>query len=509
MPAGVIGWFRPQFTDNNGNPLASGTLEFYESGTFTSLAVYSDADLNTSVGSTITLNASGFPQNSGTEIALFLLPRAYRVVVKNSGGTTLRTLDGVYALQTASSVNLDISDAVAGEALAANDLCYLSDGSNSLTAGRWYKADADLYYASVHPELGFATAAITSGGTGTIRKAGVMTGMSGLTAGSTYYVSATAGALTATAPTNARSVGVAISASTLCIDFAPPWLANGDPLSICDGRLTLTSGTAVTTADVTGATSMYFTPYTGNRVALFDGNKWKVYAFTEITGALGTLTSGLPYDVFLYDNAGTLTLEFTAWTNGTTRATALALQNGVYVKSGATTRRYLGTFYTTSTTQTEDSLAKRLLWNYYNRVPRVLQRIDQTNSWTYTNATIRQANGSTANQVETVVGVAEVPLSLTLFAPSTNTDANVGRKSGIGQGSTTVILSGNNVRMRYGTYPAATNQLHIVELGLYPAVGYQFWAWLEASGVTGTTTWYGDDGNTDELQGGLVGRIEG
>lgn len=508
MPAGVIGWFRPQFTDNNGDPLASGTLEFYESGTSTALAVYSDADLSTSVGATVTLNSSGFPQNSGSEIALFLLPRAYRIIVKNSAGTTLRTLDGVYALSTASSSNLDISDAVAGEALSAGDLCYLSDGSNSLTAGRWYKADADLYYASIHPELGFATAAIASGGTGTIRIGGVITGLSGLSAGSTYYVSATAAGVTATAPMNARSVGVAISSSTIRIDFSPAWLANGDPLSICDGRLTLTTALPVTTADVTAAGTIYFTPYRGNRVALFDGNKWKVYPFTERSLAL-TATSGKPYDVWLYDNAGTLTLETLVWTNDTTRATALVTQDGVPSKTGALTRRYLGTFYTSGSNTTEDSYAKRFLWNYYNRVTRPMRNATETaDSWTYTTATIRQANANTANQLDFVIGVAEVSVSARVVASGNNTNVAPDAAVGIGLDSTTAFATGFHAPPMQAMVAGRIQYMH-ASLVTIPPAGRHYLAWLEYSAATGTMTWQGDAANPTFMQSGISGELEG
>ena len=43
--------------------------------------------------------------------------------------------------------------------------------------------------------------------------------------------------------------------------------------------------------------------------------------------ALGTLTSGKPYDVFGYISGGALALELLAWTNDTTRATAVTLQD--------------------------------------------------------------------------------------------------------------------------------------------------------------------------------------
>src|SRR5262245_45446838 len=144
------------------------------------------------------------------------------------------------------------------------------------------------------------------------------------------------------------------------------------PLDICEGRLTLTSGAAVTTSDVTGAGTLYFTPFGGSRVALYDGARWRLHSFSERSLGL-TLTSGKNYDVFLYDNAGTLTLELSsAWTNDTTRATALATQNGICVKSGAPTRRYLGTLRASGSNVTEDSLSKRFLWNYGHRCLRLL-----------------------------------------------------------------------------------------------------------------------------------------
>ena len=507
MPAAVMPIWRFQFTDNNGDPLASGTVETYESGgSSVALATYSDTDLTVTNGTTITLNSAGFPQVSGVEVAIYLLPQAYRFVLKNSAGTTLRTVDNIYAVQTASSVNLDISTAVAGEALAANDLCYLSDGSNSLTAGRWYKADADFFYASIHPVLGFATAAVASGGTGTIRIGGTMTGLSGLAAGSTYYVSATAAALTATAPTNARSVGVAISATVLKIEWGPQWLGNSDPLSICDGRLTLTTAVPVTTADVTGATTMYFTPYVGNRIALFDGSKWKVYPFTEVSLALGTLTSGLPYDVFIYDNAGTVTLQFTAWTNGTTRATALVTQNGVLSLTGSLTRRYLGTFYTTSTTQTENSFAKRLLWNYYHRGPLPMRASDATASWAYTTATFRQANAGAGNQLEFVIGVSEVPVTAHLVVIATNDGTAALVRGGIGLDSTSALATGN---LSPAVSLTTANKYVLVTATYhgFPGIGRHILVWLEYGSASGTTTWYGTDAGNNLA--GIAGVLEG
>ena len=186
------------------------------------------------------------------------------------------------------------------------------------------------------------------------------------------------------------SSGTHTAATLTSAGYTSPGLA-------CEGRLTLTSGTPVTTADVTNATSIYFSPFRGNRIALYDGSSsWNMRTFSELTLALGTLTANLPYDIFAYDNSGTVALRSAvAWTNTTTRATALTTQNGCLVKTGATTDRYLGTFYTSSTTQTQDSATQRFLWNYYNRVRKPMSCTDGTDSWTYTTTTWRQANNST------------------------------------------------------------------------------------------------------------------
>jgi len=155
------------------------------------------------------------------------------------------------------------------------------------------------------------------------------------------------------------------------------------------GRLTLESGVPVSTTDQTAKTTIYYTPFVHNTIPLWDGSDWRPTTFTETSLAIGTLTSARPYDVFGYLSSGSLVLESLAWTNDTTRATAVTLQDGRYCKSGDKTRLYLGTFYTTATTTTEDSEARRYVWNNYNRTIRRLRCIDET-SHAYTTATQRQ-----------------------------------------------------------------------------------------------------------------------
>jgi hypothetical protein len=191
----------------------------------------------------------------------------------------------------------------------------------------------------------------------------------------------------------------------------------------CGLRLTLTTGLPVTPADVTAATTVYITPYEGGICSFYDGStSWTALANVETSIALGADAANTNYDVFCYNNSGTMACERLAWSSDTVRATGISLQNGVYVKTGTTTRRYIGTYRTTATIgQTEDSFAKRFVWSYYNRQKRAMRVFEATDSWPYTTATWRQANGSTANQLAVVVGVAEVPLEARVQVGVANT----------------------------------------------------------------------------------------
>jgi hypothetical protein len=285
--------------------------------------------------------------------------------------------------------------------------------------------------------------------------------------------------------------------------------ATSNSNSLATGRLTLTTAVPVTTADVTGASAVtiYFTPFKGNQISLFDGTAtWNTRALTEISIAVPSTTNTM-YDVFVYDNAGTPTLELTAWTNDTTRATGLVLQNGVYVKSGVTTRRYLGSFRTTAVSgQTEDSFAKRWLWNYYNRVVRPMSRVDTTNTWNYSTTSFQQANAAAANQLDMVIGVAEDAVTATVNGLAFNATNSNNVSVGVGVNSTTV----NSAQTRVSsTIPAGGAGAAVIAnyTGII-AAGRNFLAWLEYGGGAGTTTWLGDNGGAI-FQTGITGQLMG
>lgn len=183
------------------------------------------------------------------------------------------------------------------------------------------------------------------------------------------------------------------------------------------GRLTVTTGTPVVTSAVAAATTIYYTPYVNNRIALYNGSTWTTINFSELSLSLSAYTADSNYDIFCYNNSGTATLESTIWTNATTRATALALQDGIYVKSGTETRRYLGTIringtggqidYSPGGAASGGTPAVISVWNMYNRVNVIPDVRDTSNAYTYNSTTARAMNNSDGNRISMVRGLDE------------------------------------------------------------------------------------------------------
>lgn len=137
------------------------------------------------------------------------------------------------------------------------------------------------------------------------------------------------------------------------------------------GRLTLETGVPVSSADQSAKATLYYTPHVNEFITLYDGAGWNVRTFAEISLDISGFTADKNYDIWAYDNSGTVTLDSTIWTDNFTRATALAYQDGVLVKSGTETRRYLGTIRINGTGgQCEDTITARFVWNMYNQVLR-------------------------------------------------------------------------------------------------------------------------------------------
>lgn len=270
---------------------------------------------------------------------------------------------------------------------------------------------------------------------------------------------------------------------------------------VVQGRITLQTGVPIMTTTQSAQTTLYFTPYKGNQIGLYSGTAWAVVSFAETSLSLAGLTANSNYDIWAYNNAGTVTLEALIWTNNTTRATALAKQDGVYVKTGDTTRRYLGTIRINSTggqcNFTFGSAASKGgagdfgLWNYYNRVDFGTFVQDTDNSWTHvSDSTWRASNSSNTFRVSAVVGVREDS-----YEAVYQVLMNAGNAGAIGIGiNSTTSFSGNN------TYVYAATQTVIANLSSTLPEGYNYISALTYS-TGGTSTYYGDNGVAYYLSG--------
>lgn len=258
------------------------------------------------------------------------------------------------------------------------------------------------------------------------------------------------------------------------------------------GRLTLTTAVPVTTSDVTAAGTLYYTPYLHNLVRVWDGTRWLLKTFSEISLSL-TLTSGKNYDVFLDDDAATLVLS-AAWTNDTTRADALGTQDSVQVLNSDKTKLWLGTIRASGSNTTEDSAQYRLVWNAYNRERKNLLIFDTTDTWTYSTAAYRKANNSSSNRVGVVVGLAGQAIELDVDGLVLSTVGIVGNRVAIGEDSETAAASGQIIHdgVNSGANSFGNPRARLVKA---PALGYHYYQWLEHAGASGgTQTWHGDNG---------------
>jgi hypothetical protein len=185
-----------------------------------------------------------------------------------------------------------------------------------------------------------------------------------------------------------------------------------------------------------------------------------------------------------------------------TRATTLTILDGIYVKLGDPTRRYLGTASTTDVAgQTEYSKKRRLIWNQYNRISSPLRLEDTDSLWPYS-GTWRQANNKVSNRVEVVIGLPESSLDLRLITAAAINSSNAW--SGIGEDSLTPdplsmggYYGGNNIGVEVA-------QQGVCELTKYPTLGYHFYQWLEQ--CDGTTIFYG---SATDYRSGLIGKVLG
>jgi len=298
--------------------------------------------------------------------------------------------------------------------------------------------------------------------------------------------------------------------------------SGGGSISPPQGRLTLTSGVAVTTSDVTGATTIYYTPAGGQNVPVYDGGAWAMHdmggelslALDSNSGHTNYHQSGKNFDLFYAVVSGTYYFgSGPKWDDGavagsdTARGTGAAsteleLYGGFFVNKNELTLRHgsesgdtvtvparqatlLGSFRAVADGQATDAAAKRLVANVYSRSRRALRRQDPAASWDYNTDTFRQMNANSANKVEVLCALTAIHVVLLLNATINNGSASLSRCA-IGLDSTSAFDPASTIGMSSGSgffsFSAAYSDS--------PGLGYHFFAMLERSSAT-SCTWFG------------------
>lgn len=276
------------------------------------------------------------------------------------------------------------------------------------------------------------------------------------------YVATTTGNATTT-------VWTAVNATTATINTPAP-----------QGYLTLNSDPSnpVLTSDAIASTSVFYTPFVGNLIPIFNSSSFAAQTFTQLSLPLtASQAANALYDVFVFNNSGVLTLVTgPAWSSsvagsssrgtgaGTTQIQRL---NGLWVnqvqitgRNNATTytiaanlATYLGTILISSSagqvtcTVTYGASRQWGVWNAYNR------RKITTKSGAAGSTPNQWAAGVTTN---TIAGLAEEEYLATVLATMTgSTSASTNFSVGVGLNSTSA-LSGTSGEFSNPNVGAAT-----------------------------------------------------
>jgi hypothetical protein len=307
-----------------------------------------------------------------------------------------------------------------------------------------------------------------------------VTEISSSTAGGAVYSTASALAVTA-----AGTSGQVLRSNG---SSAPTWEVQG---LFSGGRLTLTSVTPVTTSDVTAASSIYYTPYNGDKISLYEtaSSSWVNCTFTEKTLTLSGLTSGTIYDVFGYLSSNTLALDPpVAWSSTTARSSAISLSNGVYVKTSDTTRRYLGTFRATGTTTTEDSAANRYLWNNNNRILRQANVTMYSSSFSWSGATREWNAGSGVTRLNFINGLNDSPVIVSGYLAVGTGTAGSTVQAGFGIDSTTSFFGTAYTDSQVSGYVVRA----LTTTGYISGIGYHYMTAVQ--NASAAANWFGVNG---------------
>lgn len=295
-------------------------------------------------------------------------------------------------------------------------------------------------------------------------------------------------------------------------------------ISAPGGRLTNSSGSPVVTSTVSGATTIYYEPFRGRMVPLYDGSSWQVHDFgaalsqatTDSTKSPAACTTNSNYDVFVWLDGSTYrATRGPAWSSSTARGTGAGTTELEYVQgllvnkqaitNGPAAQRglYVGTIRTNASSQVDFTYGSKAagggaavlgVWNMYNRVRISTSSENGTDSWTYGTGTWRSANASDTTRVSFVSGLADDAFDAVYTQIAYSTASNA--FSGIGYDSTSAF-SGRTGACGVNAFMTGPARYSTT------ALGYHYVQAIERLQTTTTAgTFYGDNGS-DYLQTGL------
>ena len=274
------------------------------------------------------------------------------------------------------------------------------------------------------------------------------------------------------------------------------------------GRITLQTVVPVMVTTQSAKTTIYYTPYVGNQIPIYDGSTMVMTTFAEISVATTDTTkspaaigASKVNDWFVWSDAGTIRIGHgTDWTNDTTRAVGLGFVNGIYTNGASITNgpaqfrgTYVGTTRSNASSQLDwiiggsglDGSPYTLnVWNTYNRRPIAPMILDSRASHAYTTAAWQGWNNTTGMRVTFVVGLSEDSVSAEFTMVATSTSNAVPLACGIGLNTTTAASGATGY-----TFFTSVNTNLVASTALYggiPAIGLNYLSGNEYGG-TGAT----------------------
>lgn len=495
---GVTGFSFPVASISINSSLAGGTVAFYIPNTLTFKQTWFNADQASNHQNTnpVTLDANG--------CAIIYGIGSYRQVLKDSLGNTVWD-------QITTDTSANNNTFWAGLAGGTPNAITVTDAGFNATDG------SVIQFIPLN----------TNTGATTITPSGNNVTYSIVKDTATGAVALTGGEIVENNPSNVVSVVFSATQQNFHILNLVQSAATSTPSVTPQGYLNLlgnsNGGPIQGTTDITAATSIFYSPYVGNQIPIWNGSSYSILNFSELTLALNASSqlSNTAYDACVFNNNGSPTIVFgPAWSNsaggtgnrGTGNGSAqITRQNGILVNAvtwnvnnGTNTFTiqplqctYVGSVLIDGTAgqvsdyRTYGQSRKFGTWNQYNRVPITMLVGDSNANWTYATATIRPSNGSTANSMSVFTGNPEEVAQCTFTQKILNNTASTDTDTiGMGLNSTTAFsgTQGNIGNIGQNANPVAV-------LTVQPSIGLNTITSLELTPAVGTSTFSGTQPN--------------